>query len=56
MLAERAKQWPEKWKQEGRLETARNLLRDTQLPDDVVAKAAKLDIIQVRELRNELKH
>lgn len=64
MLAERAKQWPEHWKQEGRqegreegrLETARNLLRDTQLPDDVIAKAANLDIIQVRELRKELKH
>lgn len=64
MLAERAKQWPERWKQEGRLkaeektrlETARNLIRDTSLMDEVIAGATGLDVAQVTELRLELRH
>ncbi|QEA40833.1 Rpn family recombination-promoting nuclease/putative transposase [Pistricoccus aurantiacus] len=64
MLAERAKQWPEHWKQEGRqegeekarLETARNLIRDTSLTDEAIASATGLDVEQVTELRTELRH
>lgn len=59
MLAERIKEWPEKWKQEGKerqaLQTARNLIRDTSLTDEVIANATGLDIAQVTELRAEPK-
>ncbi|MFC0269459.1 hypothetical protein [Kushneria aurantia] len=44
-----------KGRQEGRLETARNLIRDTTLSNEMIAGATGLDIAQVAELREQLK-
>ncbi|WIX33260.1 hypothetical protein QO259_00960 [Salinicola sp. JS01] len=56
MLAERAKQWPEQWKQEGRLETARNMLVRTSMDDQMISELTGVDVERVRKLREELKH
>jgi len=68
MLAERAKKWPEQWKQQGleegrqegaektRLETARNLIRETSLADETISSATGLSVSEVAELRAELRH
>lgn len=64
MLAERAKQWPDQWKQEGllegeektRLETARNMIERTAMDDQTIADLAGLDVARVAELREEYKH
>lgn len=57
MLAERIKQWPERWKlegrEEGREEIARNMIRETSMDDSVIARLAGLTVDRVAELRGE---
>ncbi|MFM9272179.1 Rpn family recombination-promoting nuclease/putative transposase [Halomonas elongata] len=62
MLAERIKEWPERFKQEGievgeerrAVQTARNLIADTSLSDEQIANATGLSLAHVQELRREV--
>ncbi|MDN3525296.1 Rpn family recombination-promoting nuclease/putative transposase [Halomonas sabkhae] len=62
MLAERIREWPERFKQEGievgeerrAVQTARNLIADTSLPDEQIANATGLSLAHVQELRREV--
>ncbi|MDL4864691.1 Rpn family recombination-promoting nuclease/putative transposase, partial [Halomonas elongata] len=66
MLAERIREWPERLKKEGieqgievgeerrAVQTARNLIADTSLPDEQIANATGLSLAHVQELRREV--
>lgn len=64
MLAERIKEWPEKWKQEGieegeerhAVQVARRMLEHGNMSDEIVADIAGLDIARVVALRREIGH
>lgn len=55
MLAERIREWPERFKQEAREENARTMLLETSMGDAMVAKLSGLDEAWVAELRREIK-
>lgn len=60
MLAERAKQWPEQWKQVGEenhaRQVAQKMLERTAMDGQMISELSGLDIEQVRKLREELQH
>lgn len=55
MMSERIKRWPDQWLQEGREEirqqTARNLIEQTTLDDDAIARVTGLDQDAIKALR-----